>query len=255
MAVWDALAVAQGVPLVRLLGGSPRPVRAYNSCGLWIQAVETLADEAEQLVSEGNYTAIKLRLGRDDAAQDLAAVRTVKERVGDRIHVMTDFNQRLTVAEAIHRGHMLDGEGLYWLEEPTRHDDYRGYARIRGELRTPIQAGENLTSLFAMKEALALDSLDYIMPDVQRIGGVTGWVRAAALAQAHGIEMSSHLFPELSAHLLAVTPTSHWLEYVDWAAPVLQQPAQIEAGHVAMSERPGSGVAWNEEAVARYAFK
>jgi len=253
MAAWDALAIANGVPLVRLLGGEVRPVRAYNSCGLWIQPVEKVADEAEQLVAEGNFSAVKLRIGRDDPAQDLAAARAVKERVGDRISVMSDFNQRLSVNEAILRGRMLDDEGLYWIEEPIRHDDYAGYARICAELQTPIQTGENLVDTFEMVNAIALESLDYVMPDLQRIGGVTGWLRAAALAHAHGIEMSSHLFPEFSCHLLAVTPTCHWLEYVDWAAPILQEPAQVKDGHVIVPDRPGAGIVWNEEAVKRYA--
>lgn len=252
MAVWDALAVASNLPLVRLLGGEPRPVRAYNSCGLWIQSVDTLADEAEQLLAEGHYAALKLRLGRDDAAQDLAAVRAVKKRLGDRIALMSDVNQRFSVNEAILRGRMLDDEGLYWLEEPTRHDDYAGYARICAELKTPIQTGENLVDTFEFASALRLGSLDYVMPDVQRIGGVTGWLRAAALAHAHGIEMSSHLFPEISAHLLPVTPTAHWLEYVDWANPILAEPAQLRDGHVIIPGRSGSGVSWNEEAVKRY---
>ena len=167
---------------------------------------------------------MKLRVGRDDAAQDLAAVRAVKKRLGDRATVMCDFNQRLTVNEAILRGRALDGEGLYWIEEPVRHDDYEGYARIAAEIATPIQTGENLVDTFEMARAIAARSLDFVMPDVQRIGGVTGWLRAAALAHAHGIEMSSHLFPEFSVHLLGVTPTSHWLEFMDWAEPVLQEP-------------------------------
>jgi mandelate racemase len=253
MAGWDALAIANGMPLAQLLGGQIRPVRAYNSCGLWIQPVEKVADEAEQLVAEGNFSAVKLRIGRDDPAQDLAAARAVKKRVGDRISVMSDFNQRLSVNEAILRGRMLDDEGLYWIEEPTRHDDYAGYARICAELQTPIQTGENMVDTFEMMNAIALESLDYVMPDLQRIGGVTGWLRAAALAHAHGIEMSSHLFPEFSAHLLAVTPTCHWLEYVDWAAPILQEPAVVKDGHVIIPDRPGAGLVWNEEAVKRYA--
>jgi len=253
MCAWDALAQAHGVPLVKLLGGQVRPVRAYNSCGLWIQPVEKLADEAAQLVAEGGFSAVKLRIGRDDPAQDLAAARSVKKRVGDRISVMSDFNQRLTVNDAILRGRMLDDEGLYWIEEPVRHDDYAGYARICTELRTPIQTGENLVDTFEMADAIALQSLDYVMPDVQRIGGVTGWLRAAALAQAHDIEMSSHLFPEYSCHLLAVTPTCHWLEYVDWAAPVLVEPVQVRDGNVLIPDRPGSGITWNEDAVRRYA--
>jgi len=253
MAAWDAIAIANGVPLVKLLGGDLRPVRAYNSCGLWIQPVEKVADEAERLVAEGNFSAVKLRIGRDDPAQDLAAARAVRKRVGDRISVMSDFNQRLSVNDAILRGRMLDDEGLYWIEEPIRHDDYAGYARICAELQTPIQTGENLVDTFEMVNAITLESLDYVMPDLQRIGGVTGWLRAAALAHAHGIEMSSHLFPEFSCHLLAVTPTCHWLEYVDWAAPILQEPAQVKDGHVIIPDRPGAGIVWNEEAVQRYA--
>ena len=253
MCAWDALAQAHGVPLVKLLGGQVRPVRAYNSCGLWIQPVEKLADEAAQLAAEGGFSAVKLRIGRDDPAQDLAAARNVKKRVGDKISVMSDFNQRLTVNDAILRGRMLDDEGLYWIEEPVRHDDYAGYARICAELRTPIQTGENLVDTFELADAIALKSLDYVMPDVQRIGGVTGWLRAAALAQAHDIEMSSHLFPEYSCHLLAVTPTCHWLEYVDWAAPVLAEPVQVRDGSVLVPDRPGSGITWNEDAVRHYA--
>jgi mandelate racemase len=252
MAAWDALARARGVPLVALLGGAPRPIPAYNSTGLWIQPVEALADEALALLAEG-FTAIKLRLGRADLAQDLAAVRAVKTRIGDRATLMCDFNQCLTVNDAIRRGRALDGEGLHWIEEPVRHDDYEGCARVAAEVATPIQTGENLVDTFEMARAIAARSLDFVMPDVQRIGGVTGWMRAAALAHAHGIEMSSHLFPEFSAHLLGVTPTCHWLEFVDWAAPVLREPLRVADGVVQIPDRPGAGIEWNEEAVGRYA--
>jgi mandelate racemase len=253
MCTWDALARAQGVPLVKLLGGAVKPVRAYNSCGLWIQPVGKLADEAEALVAEGGFGAIKLRLGRDDPAEDLAAVRSVLERVGGRVTVMCDFNQRLTVNEAILRGRMLDDEGLYWIEEPMRHDNYAGYAQLCAELSTPVQTGENLLNTFEMVQAIEAQSLDYVMPDVQRIGGVTGWLRAAALAHAYGIEMSSHLFPEFSAHLLAVTPTCHYLEYMDWATPIVTEPYQIKDGHALIPDRPGVALEWNEDAVKRYA--
>ena len=253
MCAWDALAQAAGLPLVTLLGGQVKPVRAYNSCGLWIQPVETLADEAEALVAEGGFSAIKLRVGRDDPAEDLAAVRAVKKRVGDKITVMCDYNQRLTVNEAILRGRMLDGEGLYWIEEPVRHDDYAGCARIAAELRTPLQTGENLVDTFELINALEARAMDYVMPDLQRIGGVTGWLRAAAITQAYGMEMSSHLFPEYSAHLLAVTPTAHWLEYMDWAVPIVTEPIRIKDGHALIPDRAGSGITWNEDAVKHYA--
>ena len=104
-----------------------------------------------------------------------------------------------------------------------------------------------------MAAALAARACDYAMPDLQRIGGVTGWLRAAAIADAAGMAMSSHLFPEVSAHLLAVTPTAHWLEYVDWAAPILQRPLRIGDGYAEIPDRPGNGLEWDEEAVRRYA--
>jgi len=252
MAAWDALGQARGVPLVTLLGGAPRAIPAYNSTGLWIQPVDRLADEAEALLAEG-FSAIKLRVGRDDFAEDLAAVRAVKKRIGDGPTLMCDFNQRLTVNEGLRRARALDGEGLYWIEEPLRHDDYEGYARIAAEVATPIQTGENLVDTFEMARAISLRSLDFVMPDVQRIGGVTGWLRAAALAHAHGIDMSSHLFPEFSVHLLGVTPTGHWLEYMDWAAPLLQEPLRVKNGVAQIPDRPGAGIAWDEDAVKRYA--
>jgi len=168
---------------------------------------------------------------------------------------MTDFNQGLSVAEAIKRGRMIDEEGgVTWIEEPVRADDFAGNARIAREVATPIQIGENFMGPEQMAQALAAGACDFVMPDAQRIGGVTGWMRAAALAQAAGLEMSSHLFPEVSCHLLAVTPTCHWLEYVDWADAVLEEPAQLENGEVLISERPGVGMRWNEKAVRKYAL-
>ena len=250
MACWDALAVAAGLPLVALLGGSPKPVPAYTSTGLGIMPAAEAADEAVQLVEEG-FRAIKIRLGRPNAGDDLAAVRAVRNRISDDIPLMADFNQALSVAEAIRRGRMLDDEGIYWIEEPIRADDFEGCSRVSMNLKTPVQIGENFYSSQQMYEALAIHASDYVMPDLQRIGGISGWLRAAALAHAAGVEMSSHLFPEVSASLLAVTPTSHWLEYVDWANPILQEPIVIRDGHAVIADRPGNGLVWNEDCVLK----
>jgi len=252
MAAWDALGQALRLPLVRLLGAAPRPIRAYNSKGLGIQPIKALEKEAVELVDEG-FGAIKLRLGRPDAAQDLEALRTVKKAIGPGVVLMVDFNQGLSVAEATRRGHMIDDEGgVHWIEEPIRADDFSGCAEIRRVIRTPIQIGENFMGPEQMAQALAAGACDYVMPDAERIGGVTGWMRAAALAQGAGVEMSSHLFPEISCHLLAATPTCHWLEYVDWANPILKDPAVLKDGHVIVPEVPGIGLAWDEAAVERY---
>jgi mandelate racemase len=252
MAAWDALGQKQALPLVRLLGAMPRPIPAYNSKGLGIQPVEKLEKEAVELIEEG-FRAVKLRLGRPDAREDLKALKSVKRQIGPDVTLMVDFNQGLTVAEAIRRGHMIDDEGgVHWIEEPVRADDFTGCAEIKRQIRTPIQIGENFMGPEQMAQALAAGACDYVMPDAERIGGVTGWLRAAALAQGAGVEMSSHLFPEVSGHLLAATPTCHWLEYVDWANPILDEPVTLKDGHVVIAEVPGSGIAWNEQAVEKY---
>jgi mandelate racemase len=252
MAAWDALGQALDRPLVQLLGGAARPVPAYNSKGLGIMPLKPLVKEATELVSEG-FHALKLRLGRPRAEDDVAALRAVKKAIGTGVTLMVDFNQGLSVAEAIRRGRMIDDEGgVAWIEEPVRADDFSGCAKVAREVTTPIQIGENFMGPEQMAQAIAAGACDYVMPDAQRIGGVTGWMKAAALAQGAGLEMSSHLFPEASAHLLAVTPTAHWLEYVDWADPVLQEPLKLRDGCVLIPGRPGIGMQWNEKAVKRY---
>ena len=250
-AVWDALAVSAGMPLATFLGAQPRPIAAYNSNGLGLMSPEAAADEAEALL-EGGFRAVKLRVGRADFEHDLAAVRAVRRRLPDGIRVMIDFNQALTFAEAMQYCPMLDGEGVYWIEEPIRHDDYQHLALVAQATRTPIQIGENFAGLSPMAAALAAGASDYVMLDLDRIGGVTGWQRAAGLAAAHNREVSSHLFPEVSAHLLAATPGRHWLEYVDWAAPILQEPLRIVDGMAIVSTRPGNGMRWDDEAVAKF---
>lgn len=253
LCAWDALGQALGQPVVRLLGGAPRPVPAYNSKGLGIQKLRNLMNEAEQLVAEG-FSAVKLRLGRPEARDDLDALRAVKKAIGPKVTLMVDFNQALTVAEAVRRGRMIDEEGgVYWIEEPVRADNFAGCARVAREVATPIQIGENFMGPEQMAQAIAAGSCDYVMPDAQRIGGVTGWMRAAALAQGAGLEMSSHLFPEASCQLLAVTPTRHWLEYVDWADPVLEESVTIKGGFASLPLRPGLGMKWKEKAVKKYA--
>ena len=251
IAAWDALAKSTGKPLATYLGASLEPIPAYNSNGLGLMPPDRAADEAEALL-EGGFTAVKLRLGRSDFGHDLATVRAVRHRLPDSVRLMVDFNQALTFSEAMQHAVALDDEGVYWIEEPIRHDDYRHMALIGQAARTPIQIGENFTGLPPMAAALEAGASDYIMLDLDRIGGITGWQRAAGLAAAYNREVSSHLFPEVSAHLLAATPGRHWLEYVDWADPILQQPLWIKDGFAIPANRPGNGLAWNEDAVAKY---
>jgi mandelate racemase len=250
IALWDAAAVAAGRPLAELLGGERRPIPAYDSRGLGLIGPQKLADEAAALLASG-LKAVKLRLGYPTLAEDLAALKAVRGCLPSGVLVMADYNQALTTAEAIRRGRALEQEEIVWLEEPIRHDDYRGNAEIARSLRVPVQIGENFNGPEAMIDALDARACEYVMPDVARIGGVTGWMQAAGVAAASGVEMSSHLVPEVSVHLLAATPTAHWLEYVDWANAVLEQPATLADGTMAPPDRPGLGIAWSEEKIRR----
>ena len=250
MALWDALAQSSGMPLAALLGSSPRDLQAYDSRGLGLMEPDRLSQEADALLAKG-LKAVKLRLGYPSAGEDIAALKSVRRAVGDGVAIMVDYNQALTVAEAIARGRQLEKEGIYWLEEPIPHEDYEAYCAIARELSVPIQIGENFNGPKGMLHALSARASDYVMPDVVRIGGVTGWMQAAALAAAKGVEMSSHLMPEVSAQLLSATPTAHWLEYVDWADALLQEPLQIIDGKVLTPQHPGSAITWDEDKIRK----
>ena len=249
MALWDACARLAGVPLVTLLGGDAKPVPAYAT--LRSMRPRAAAAEAEDAVALG-FTAIKLKVGGGDLRADLEAIRAVRAAVGDTVRLMVDYNQSLPVPEALARVSALDAEGLHWIEEPTRADDYAGHARIAAAARTPIQLGENWWGPHDMEKSLAAGASDHVVLDAMKLGGVSGWLRAAALAEAAGLPASSHTFPEVSAHLLAVTPTAHLLEYLDHAAPILVEPIRVEDGHALIPPRPGTGLEWDEEAVTRH---
>jgi mandelate racemase len=254
MAIWDALAKAAGLPLTRLLGGTVGPVPAYNSNGLWLTDVSTLAKEAAELCAEGGFAALKLRLGRDGPAADLAAIREVRQGAGDSVKLMVDFNQGLSLGDALQRCHALDEQGLYWLEEPIAYDNLAGYAQLTRDLKTPVQLGENFYGPRELYKAVHSGASDYVMPDLMRIGGVSGWLRAAPIAAAAGIQVSTHLYPQFAAHLMRVTETAHWLEWQDWADPVVQEPFAVRNGEIEIPQRHGAGIEWDEAAVKRYAI-
>jgi mandelate racemase len=249
IALWDVLAKAAALPLARLLGGTVAPVPAYNSNGLGLIEPAAAGDEALELIAEGGFAALKVRVGRDRAADDVAAIRAVREAVGGQVTLVADYNQGLTLDEALSRCRALDAEGVAWIEEPLRYDDLDGHARLARDLGTPVMLGENFYGPRAMLAAIQAKACDLVMPDLMRIGGVTGWMQAAAIADTAGIPMSSHLYAEVSGHLLRVTPTRQWLEWQDWASPVLAHPFEVRSGELHLPDVPGNGLEWDEDAV------
>ncbi|MEA2869055.1 MAG: mandelate racemase [Bradyrhizobium sp.] len=251
MAFWDVLGQAAGQPLAQLLGGSLRPIRAYDSYG----AVDPVADERDLRRSlDQGFRGIKIKGGDGDAANDERIVKGVRALLGPDIALMLDFNQSLDPDEATRRIARLAPYDLHWIEEPVPQENLQGHARVRKTSPTPIQAGENWWFPRGFAEAIAAGASDFIMPDLMKVGGVTGWLRVAGQADAASIPMSSHLFAEASAHMLAVTPTAHWIEYLDLARAILAEPVQIVDGTIT-ARGHGLGLSWNEAAVAKYAVE
>jgi mandelate racemase len=248
MAFWDALGQSAGQPLVKLLGGAPRPIRAYDSYGV----IDPDTDKGALRRSlERGFRGIKIKGGDGDLANDERVVRAVRDLIGPDIALMVDFNQSLDPSQAKRRIDRLAAYDLHWIEEPVPAENLQGHAEVRATSPIPIQAGENWWFPRGFAEAIAARASDFIMPDLMKVGGITGWLRVAGQAEAASIPVSSHLFAEASSHVLAVTPTAHWLEYLDLAAAVLAEPVQIVDGSVT-ARGPGLGISWNEAAIAKY---
>ena len=248
MAYWDALGQIAGRPLAELLGGSPKPIKAYDSYGV----VDPVADEKALRCSlEQGFRGIKIKGGDGDAANDERMVSGVRALLGPDISLMIDFNQSLDPAEATRRIARLAPYDLHWIEEPVPQENLSGHAKVRETSPTPIPAGENWWFPRGFAEAIAAAASDFIMPDLMKVGGVTGWLRVAGQADAASIPMSSHLFAEASSHVLPVTPTAHWLEVLDLAGAILVDPITIVDGTLT-ARGPGLGLVWDELAVAKY---
>jgi mandelate racemase len=250
MAAWDAMAKYHNSPLCRLLGAEPKPIQAYDSHSM--DGVDLAVTRAVGAVAAG-FTALKTKIGYPSVEQDLAVLRAIRGAVPDSIGIMADYNQSLDVPQAIHRGRLLDQENLTWLEEPTIERDYGGHARIGNAIRTPVQMGENWLGIAEMNCALEANACSYGMIDIMKIGGVTGWLQASAVALAHNLPLSSHLFQEFSAHVLAATPTAHWLERLDIAREIVEPRLTFRDGKAHLADEPGAGIVWREDAIRKFA--
>jgi mandelate racemase len=248
MAFWDATARALDQPVVRLLGGSPISLPAYDSYGI----VDLGTDEPtlRRSVEEG-FRAVKIKIGDGGLDKDVMTVGAVRQIIGPEVRLMVDYNQSLNPVEASRRIARLAEFDLHWVEEPVRAEDLGGHARVRARSTVPIQTGENWWFPSDMAKAIAARASDLAMLDVMKIGGVTGWLSAIGQAEAASLPVSSHIFVEVSAHMLAVTPTVHWLEHLDVASAILMEPYRAVAGRVT-ARGPGFGLDWDEKAVQKF---
>ena len=247
-ALWDALGKAAGLPLYRLLGGAQDRVPAYHSGGLWLSlSTDELVEQAGQFVAQG-FRAIKMRLGQPDPADDVARVRAVREAVGPGVALMADANQGLNEAQAIRLGRKLEPFDLAWFEEPLPAWDLDGLARVAAALDTPVASGETEYTRYGFRRIIELRSADILMPDLQRVGGVSEFMRVGHMAEAHDIAVSSHLFPETSVQVLGALSNASYLEYMPWFSDLYNERLEFEDGRAVVPERPGWGFTFNADA-------
>lgn len=249
MAMWDALAHAQGIPLYRLLGAAPKRIKPYGAIGFEGEAGS--AKTAETLAEQG-FLGVKAKIGYPTVAEELRVIRAMRSAIGPEIALMVDYNQSLDPTEAARRLHALEAERLVWIEEPVPAHDFNSLGRLSRSAKTALQAGENWWGPGEFRLAAEAGTTDCWMPDVMKCHGITGWMRVAGLASGWNIPLSNHLWPELSAQMMCAAPTASWLEYCDWWNPILTNPMEIDNGIAVLPETPGTGIAFDEAAVERY---
>lgn len=252
-ALWDALGKASNLPIYRLLGGAKGRVPAYHSGGLWMdRSIDALAKEAQGFVAQG-FRAMKMRVGAADPRGDIERVRAVRAAIGPGIRLMVDANQGLGEAQAIRFGRMLEEFDLTWFEEPLPAWDLDGLARVAAALDTPIASGETDYTRYGFRRMLELRSADILMPDLQRVGGVSEFMRVGHMAESHDIAVSSHLFPETSIQVLCGLSNSTFLEYMPWFSDLYNEALEFHDGDALVPERPGWGFTFNRSRVQHLA--
>jgi L-alanine-DL-glutamate epimerase-like enolase superfamily enzyme len=253
IALWDAAGKTLGQPLYRLLGGYRDRLPVYASDALWYSlSLDELAASASRHLQQG-FRAMKLRLGHEASPEGEAErVRAVRQVVGPQVQILVDATESWDVPRASRAGRRLQEEGIAWLEDPVQHQDVTGLSQLAGTLDIPVAAGEHLYQLSAFRAHFQARAVDIAIIDLARIGGITPWRRAAALAQAFQIPVCGHVIPEIHVHLLSAIPNGYMVEYVPRSAPILREMPALEDGALVAPKAPGLGLELDEAAVRRY---
>lgn len=243
VALWDIRGKALGKPVYQLLGGFRDRVPVYASGYLWRSYdLAALTEWGPKLVEQG-FRAMKLRMGAEDSpAKEIERLRVLRHAVGPDIDLMVDINQGWDVNQSISIGRALERFQLYWLEDPTHHQDCEGLARIAAALDTPLAAGEYVFGVRPFAQLIERRSIDIVMIDLLRAGGLTPFLKIAHLAEAHNLPVVSHLAPEILCHALAAIPNGLYLEHMPWSFGLFKEVPQVENGQFVLSQRPGLGL-------------
>ncbi|HEX4369071.1 MAG TPA: mandelate racemase/muconate lactonizing enzyme family protein [Rhodopila sp.] len=253
-ALWDLRGKAAGMNVAHLIGACRPAVPTYASGGLWLgTSIDELQNQARGFVERG-FRAMKTRVGPTDPERMVARVAAVREAIGPDIGLMVDANQQMTVKQAIRIGRMMEPLNLTWFEEPVICHDHGGEATIRAALDTPIASGETVYTHRGILTMLQAGACDVMMPDLQRMGGPTEFLKAGHLCEAFHIPCSAHLFPEMSLSLLAGLPGGSYLEYMPWFEKIYRERIELDQnGHAIVPDRSGWGFSFDPDAIRHYA--
>lgn len=251
IALWDAAGKASGLPLAALLGGARGDVPVYGSGGSLATELSDLVAEMEAHAAAG-YPAVKMKIGRPALEEDLERVRAVRGAIGDGVRLILDANQRWTPKQAIREAARFEEYDIWWLEEPVPAADIAGCARVSAALPTAIATGETNFTTDEFRRLLAARAADILMPNLQRVGGITPWRQIAGAAALHGIPVASHVFPEVNAHLMAASPNGLTLEVIPWWPRLFAETLEIANGRARPPAGPGLGLTVDPAVVKRH---
>jgi L-alanine-DL-glutamate epimerase-like enolase superfamily enzyme len=254
-ALWDIKGRAAEQPVWKLLGGHRDRVATYASGSLRRGLTHDQAQRAARILVEKGFVEMKTQMalpGDPPPAEEIRRVRVVREAIGPDIKLMCDINQRWRPEQAIDIGSRVEDVGLFWLEDVTAADDYAGLARVTAALRTPIAGGEYVWGIVPFRHMLEARSVDIVMVDLARVGGVTPWMKVAAMAEAYNLPVVSHVMPEILAHLVAACPNGLTVEYMPWMLCLYEETARLENGALVLPDQPGLGLKFDEKALAAF---
>lgn len=253
-ACWDLIGKAMGQPLHHVFGAVRTRIPTYASGGLWLsQSPEDCVAEAMGFIDQG-FTAMKLRVGSRRIEDDVLRARLVREAIGPDVKLMVDANQSLTVKHAIQLGKRLEEFDLTWFEEPVAYDDLDGHAEIRLAVSMPLASGETEYTAKGMKVYLDARAVDILMPDLQRMGGLSEFRKACSLAAVYDVPVSSHLFTEHSLSIAGSQENCISVEHMPWLIPLFNEGMEMEGGDLLIPDRPGTGFTFNPDAVNRFSI-
>ncbi|HEX5326441.1 MAG TPA: mandelate racemase/muconate lactonizing enzyme family protein [Acetobacteraceae bacterium] len=255
LALWDIKGKALGQPIWKLLGGARERVPTYASGALRRGLTHDKSAAAAAHLKAAGFTEMKMQLalpGTPTVTDEITRARVVREAIGPDIRLMCDINQRWRPEQAIDIGYRIQDVGLFWLEDVTAHDDYAGLARVSAALATPIAGGEYVWGIAPFRHMIEARSVDIVMIDLVRVGGVTQWLKVAGMAEASNLPVVSHVIPEFHLHLIAAVPNGLTVEYMPWMLKLFETTPVLERGELILPTTPGWGLRFDQRALDRF---